>query len=274
MPVSPGAKGSGGLIAQPDRLSWNPTSGATRQRAWKSVNNDLVNAQADLLRGYLLPYDLSSTGTVFEVAVQIPGGAVDPATALQPLDRWEMPGNEIQMDKWMHPKAAIISADVATISRRHINDGKTLHECLDDIAAMSPRPDTGWTPTQYAVHGTIYSEVSQGSTHFEVGQYVLKHTTNVGAAYAENISDLNVEKLYTREQLLAETTDPLLWAYPLPGRLQYKIMHLVPPPTKEGYLWSWRKLPSTEATATGGRIEISTEYWLYLWSTFDYDPVT
>ena len=73
--------------------------------------------------------------------------------------------------------------------------------------------------------------------------------------------------------LIAETTNAGSWVFPLPGRMAYKISNLAAPIVISGYLWGWRKLPSTETTAAGNRIDITTEYWLEQWSTFIYGTV-
>jgi hypothetical protein len=51
----------------------------------------------------------------------------------------------------------------------------------------------------------------------------------------------------------------------MPGRMVYKLQNLVAPTAKTDYIWGWRKLPSTETTTSGNRVEITTEYWLEQW---------
>ena len=60
----------------------------------------------------------------------------------------------------------------------------------------------------------------------------------------------------------------------MPARLVYKIQNLPSPVTVSGYLWGWRKLPSTETSAAGNRVEITTEYILDQWSTVLYQAAT
>ena len=76
--------------------------------------------------------------------------------------------------------------------------------------------------------------------------------------------------IYTTAQLLNEVTNPNLWSFPLPGRLQTKLQNIPAPAGVANFLWGWRKLPSTEITVPGNFIEITTEYWLEHWSTFYY----
>jgi hypothetical protein len=261
-------------VRQPDRLAWDPVRGPTRFAVWKCINQaqvDTLAAQAVLLQ---MPYNTNSTGTTVTLEIEIVGGSLDPTQAGAPVDRWEMPCNELQKSGWAHKKTLIIGSDPSVISDRHVQDGKALRECLDDMRAMTPNPLAGWSPTQYANHAACYGLCSSGSTHFYLGQYVLRHTTNVSAAYSTNVSDQNVEQIYTTQQLLAEVTNPLYWVISLPPRLVYKIQNIPAPPAQAGYLWSWRKLPSSESSTAGGRIEIVTEYWLEQWSTYYYDPVT
>src|SRR5690606_6075756 len=97
--------------------------------------------------------------------------------------------------------------------------------------------------------------------------YVLRHTTNVSNRWNVNIADINVNRLYTTAQLLSEAQNAGLWNYPLPPRLAYKINAIAVPTVQSGYLWSWLKSASSEASAANNRVNIVTEYALDQWST-------
>jgi len=270
MSLPTGAKGSSLPMRQPDRVGWDPTRGATRWAVWKCINQAQIDTLAAQAAGLLLPYNLVSTGTTHTIEVEIVGGSVNPALQAQPLDRWEMPGNEIQKTIWEHNKLIGVDPEAVALAQKWLADGKTYSQCAVDNDAVW----AGLSSTEDDDLAAAFELAQRQSTHFPIGQYVLRHLSNVGAGWAANITDLNVEKIYTAQQLLAEVCDPVLWLYPLPPRLQLKIQTLRAPTARTGYLWGWRKLPSTEATAAGGRIELSTEYWLEQWSTWIYDVVT
>ncbi|MGN6552317.1 MAG: hypothetical protein ACTHLW_01090 [Verrucomicrobiota bacterium] len=121
-------------------------------------------------------------------------------------------------------------------------------------------------------------EIKKGQDAYASPQYVLRHTTNCSANSTNNISDINVDRLYTTSQLISEASDATLWIQPIPTRLKNKILTIptqsAAPTESSYYLWSWRKLPSTETLTANNRIEINTEYVLDLWSTLRYYTVT
>jgi hypothetical protein len=274
MSLPTNAKGTSLPVRQPDRVAYDTIRGQTRFAVWKCIDQAQIDFLAGQAAALQLPYSTSSTGTTVMLEIEIVGGSINPTQIGAPVDRWEMPANELQKNGWAHPKSLVIDPDAAVYSERCLQDGKSLQTCLDEMAAMDPSPTDGWGADEFSAHQAVYELCSSGSTHFALGQYVLRHTTNVSAAYQANVADLNVERLYTTQQLLVECTNPLYWTLPLPGRLQFRIRNIAAPIARAGYLWSWRKLPSAESSTAGGRIEIVTEYWLEQWSTYYYDPVT
>lgn len=271
MSVPAGAKGSGLAIRQPDRLTWDPTRGTVRYRIWTSIDSDDINTLAAEARSWSQPYTIRSTGTTHTIEIEVVGAedVTDPGDQ-ETLDRWEMPANEIQKSVWEHPKLLGVSSRALNAAKRAVADDLTYAE----LAAAEATLWATLSADDKTAIQAAYGLAERDSSHYALGQYVLRHVTSVAAGYSANVSDSNVERLMTTEQLIAEVTDPVLWAAPLPARLQYKIEHLAAPAAKTGYLWSWRKLPSQESTAAGGRIEISTEYWLEQWSTWLYDLAT
>lgn len=271
MSIPTGSKGSGLAIAQPDRTSWDPNRGLVIYKVWESIDSADIEVKAAEARTWNRPYTIRSTGTKHTIEIETASSTTDPGSVEPvPIDRWEMPGNEIQKSIWEHRTLLGITARALNAARQHIAENKTYDELETDEATLWA---TLTTDQKNAIEAA-YGLAERNMDHVALGQYVLRHVTNVGAGYSANISDSNVEKLYTTDQLLAEVTDPVLWIYPLPARMVWKIQNLAAPVAVTGFLWSWRKLPSTEATAANGRIEISTEYWLEQWSTWLYDVVT
>lgn len=234
-------------VAQPTEVVFDPVRGLQLILRWESAGDNL----AALANGY------SATGVAYRMVrssqkstLEATAAGAQAGYAEVTTDTWEILANEIQKDLHEFPAAAALGID-------------TLNT-IDDAVANRTNPGLGGDA------GTVFTLLKQGTTHYALGQYVLRHTTNVSNTYAANISDSNIECLYTTAQLLAEVTDATLWANPMPGRMQYKIQAITAPTARSGFLWSWRKLPSTETTAAGNRVNIVTEYWLEQWSTFVY----
>ena len=178
-------------------------------------------------------------------------------------DNWQLVGNEITEDIRRHPNIAALG-DTAI---------KEVYDTFDSYQRNDGSFTNGLTPGSTAM--ALFDLLKRGTTSYVIGQYVLRHTTNVGNGYSANISDSNVERVYTTAQLVAEISDADLWRFPCPGRLVYKIQNIQPQFTTDSeLLWGWRKLPSTETTAANNRVDISTEYVLYGWAKLLYQAAT
>lgn len=181
-------------------------------------------------------------------------------------DNWQLVGNEITEDIRWHP-------NVAVLPETGENSIKKVYDTLDAYQRREEAFTNPLTPGSTAM--TLFNLLKRGTTSYVIGQYVLRHTTNVGNGYSANISDSNVERVYTTAQLVAEISNANLWRFPCPGRLVYKIQNITPQfTTNDELLWGWRKLPSTETTAANNRVDISTEYVLYGWAKLLYQAAT
>lgn len=255
------ATGKSGPIKQPSEIRYDPVRGVEVVERWESVGDGLNGVAGNLaLAGASYRQTKGKLKSELE-ATYAAGTASSSGVPEITTDVWEIRANEIQKDIREHPLASVtyISEDVWNQIQSGL-DNRT------KPADMSP-----------ALTGNaakVYDLLRRGSTHFSLGQYVLRHTTTVGARTTRNVSDNNVECIYTTAQLIAEATNTGLWAYPLPARLSTKIQAIQAPAAKPDYLWGWRKLPSTETTAAGNKVEITTEYWLEQWSTFVYGLAT
>ena len=182
-------------------------------------------------------------------------------------DDWQVTANEIQVDIKQHPEVLAMEAAYPGTIGYIVRDVELYNQ---GEAPGDPAPNAGAMPTS----GRLFAHLIRGVTHMAKSQYVLKHTTSVGNGYAANISDVNIERNYTTAQLLAEVTNPALWVFPMPGRLQFKLQAIAAPSSVTGYQWGWRKLASSETTSASNHVSISTEYWLEQWSNWLYPPVT
>jgi len=241
---------------QPVKVSYDPERGLHITIPWESAGNNL-GGLALAYQQQRVAYEWEGTNRKSTLVASASGGQVGIPDLT--IDTWQILGNEIQLAVTMHPLVmAMEAAYPGTIGRitrdvNFVNDGETVGQ---------PAPDPAAAP----LSGQLYFSLKAGETHFARGQYVLRHTTNVSNQYNTNVSDFNIERIYTTAGLLSEVTNGNSWIFPLPGRMVNKISNLAAPPAVPGYLWGWRKLPSTEMTIAGNRVEITTEYWLEQWN--------
>ena len=146
----------------------------------------------------------------------------------------------------------------------------TVVEAQDEITAQHGLDGLGANAT------AMLARIVRGEDHYAMSSYVLRHTTNVGARSTWNVSDSNVDRIYTKDKLLTECQSTALWTNPLPTRLATKIEALDTnrPSDKTDYLWGWLKRGSTESTEANNRIGVTTEYWLDQWSQHEYATAT
>lgn len=249
--------GTLGPIRQPDRVEFTPQNGRQTWAVYQSADSALITSARE---GYETSGQTCRSygdGAVFTVEV-LQGNEDSENTALQ--DTWAVVANELQRgDK---QSAAWLALPVAD---------------QQDIVTQF---DAGKKPSEtgYAVDSLkhfFFKRMFYNSDSFSTSQYVLRHTTIASPDYAANASDESVESLYTTAQLISEITNSGLWVNPCPGRLVSKIESIPVPADVNAddanfYVWSWRKLPSTEETQPDGNISINTEYWLGMWPSPHY----
>ncbi len=180
---------------------------------------------------------------------------------------WEILGNDIQKDIYSHP-------DVVELSEDEI--AKVKNWFKKDEPAMLPEV-TSLTAKQ------LFDLVLKGTTHYLDTQYVARVTRTVGSRFAQDLADTNILRIYTTAQLITEAA---VAGTPIPSRLQYKInaipVRIVTPQSindnewggLNAYYWGWLKKPSTETQRSEGKVQITTEYCLDLWTDSIYPVAT
>jgi len=259
--MDPIIKGTGDIIIKPYEVFFDPRRGVSVRYRYTAAGGDAALLSVESvaqLAGWQTRKLVSPVLSELEVtSPDAPEGIAEIIT-----DNWQIVGNEVNESAYYAPP--MMSA-VSLANRTFIADAIKQGTSTDEAVAALGADANGIQ---------FFKELLKGQDSYAVGQYVLRHTTNCSASSTYNVSDVNVERLYTTAQLLAEVTNGSLWIQPLPTRLVTKIgsIYSVTPPDAEAgfYLWSWRKLPSTETKTVGNRIEINTDYVLYLWSTLRY----
>lgn len=235
-------------VRQPVKISYDPQRGYQITIPWESAGNNL-NGLATTYQNQRVAYELEANDRKSSLTATASGGQLGIPDLT--TDTWQILGNEIQKSLLEQPDV-VAGLDQAT---------------RDEIekAILEGTAEADLSPALNAFASKVFDRLRRGNTHYALGQYVLRHTTNVSNQYNVNVSDFNIERIYTTSQLIAETTNSNSWIFPLPGRMVNKLSNIAAPTAKIGYLWGWRKLPSTEMTTSGNRIEITTEYWLEQW---------
>jgi len=253
--MNPIINGTAGPVLQPPRLRYDPTRGQVISLEYESAGVG-VTSLASLFQAARINYDLVSSGFKSRLIAEATGSQLGYPDVS--CDEWQILANEIQKDIKEHPDVlAMEEAYPGTIG--YVVRDAQLYE--QGLPPGTPAPPAGAMP----ISGMLFSLLVRGSTHYACSQYVVQHQLNVSNAYAANIADVNVERIYTTAQLLSELTNAALWTFPLPPRLVYKLGQIPAPPARTNYLWGWRKLSSKEITCATNRISISTEYWLEQW---------
>lgn len=252
-------------VRQPDTIRFDPNRGVVVEQSYEAAGLTTLNQIAIAYQAAGWQYNFTPSGTVSRIVSSASGPAAgQPETT---TDTWQILANEIQKDVKEHPTFLAMEESYPGTIGYVVRDVDLYNS---GQSPGSPAPDAGAT----ADASKLFHLLKRGATHYALSQYVLKHTTNVSNRYGVNISDVNIEKLYTTTQLLAEVTSGALWTFPMPPRLVYKLQAIPSATARTNYLWSWRKLASTETTTANNRVEISTEYWLEQWSTILYTAVT
>ena len=258
--MKPIVNGTFAPIRKPLKVTYDPSRGQQVIAEWESAGDNLTGIAASY-QASRIQYDLTRSGAKSTlIAVASGGQAGVPDVS---IDTWQVMANEIQKDLREHPAFQAMEASYPGTIGYVVRDVALYNQ---GQAPGSPAPD----PTVYDTYSQMFQLLIRGVTHYALGQYVLRHTTNVSNVYQANVSDLNVWRVYTTAQLLIETGSTKGWVYPLPGRLSAKLQAIPAPAAQTGYVWGWLKKPSTESTTASNRIEISTEYWLEQWASILY----
>ena len=261
---SPKINGTLAPVAKAPEVTWDPQRGQIISQRWESAG-DRLGSVASAYATSRIQYNWTKSKTRSVLVANASSSQLGFSEVI--CDTWQILANEIQNDVKAFPGFQAMEASFPGTIGYVVRDVELK---LQGKSPGTPAPDGGAMPQS----GYLAELLSRGTTHYALGQYVLRHTTNVSNGYGSNIADSNVERCYTTAQLLAEVQDAGLWTFPMPGRLAYKLQNIPTPTAQTHYQWGWRKLPSPETSGATNRIELTTEYWLEQWHIFLYPPVT
>lgn len=242
---------------------WSPTNGYTEEATYRGFDTERMRQLSSYMSRNGFEYEwITEHGMHVLHAVDTSGANT--------IDTWEIAINKLQPSTFKNP------LNLANVSSANLKDIRAMDQRDEGfsydqtVAKIIARNDS----TKNAAL-RMAQRVNEGSDSYTYSGYVLRHTTNVSNRYRRNVSDVGVDRLYTKAALLSETTNTRFWVYPLPGRLQWKTSAIHDQfssiyTSRDGYVWSWLKSGSTETTAANNRVNITTEYEFGNWSTDEY----
>lgn len=252
-------RGSNRAALASQTFRYDPTRGELIVSEYHSHNYDSIIALANEYAFNGVAYDMKLSQGIARLMA-------NDATLDNPIDNWELLGNEERKDLFQNPLWANVITDAQMSAiLQHLENNDTPAITFADTALVT---------LAGGIVQRAYARYQAGNQEFENdaygGGYVLKHTTNAPARWTRNIADFGVGAIYTPSHLVTEITNSALWTFPCPSRLVYKISNIPTPPLREYFQWGWKKKRSDEDTAANNRINITQSYVLEQWSTDDY----
>jgi hypothetical protein len=247
--------------------SWSPATGCVKEAEYRGMSEERA-------RAYLNYFTVNGFQSQLTIAHGICTLVATDTLGEVTIDNWEIGVNQTSASSFFNPRnIAAVGADSLEILAYAEKNGGTLEAAK--VKVNTDRTSLGLpaiTYTNSAAMVRMRLRLLKGSDSFFYDQYLLRHTTNVSNRYRVNVSDINKGCIYTLAQLQSETMNANSWIYPLPGRLNYKLINATnaleagPANTLKG----WLKGASPESTAANNRVNIVTEYKLANCDTDEY----
>jgi hypothetical protein len=292
---TPILRGSSDVKLQKQVFSWDATRGGDYSEIWQALDPSkaaaFYNGKVYTTRSAQMTITNGTAELELKWGAAADGGGPGAPNGIEvTTDRWECPQPTAQKPVFEHPQflaylndllAAQGLASTDEIVAEAIANWRKAAAAGQKFAEFQPAWDTFLVsnPAAAGYMARCYRLVTNDQTHYQASLYSLRHTTNAPNYWSLNRADVDVNRIYTPAQFMAEVTDGSLWYFPLPGRLQFKLAAAVSNliatiPARTNYLIGWLKDASAETSIHGGRIEIQTEYKLDQWSTDLYAAAT
>jgi hypothetical protein len=181
----------------------------------------------------------------------IPEGEGDP----DQNDVYELFSNHIEKDLYEHPRSKLI----------HENNITALRKFMKSPVEDATPAFTDATTLDEALK--LWRLIHKGSTKFAQDEYVFRYTVTVSSRAALNASFSNVGKLLTNSEVVGA-----LPGGALPTGIGFAISDIPTPASiPTDYVWRWLKKAPIVRQSLPGKITITQEFWLDLWSTYIYE---
>ncbi len=283
--MTPGINGRIGPIFQGTEYEWDPINGERRFELWEAYPSSDLLGLMDSAKTAKIPHSLSEREGTGQLRIMVnsseAGGGGE--NAEEPVDSWQVLGDEVSKSIFDHPGAIYfehLSPGAMTRIKEIVADIKENGYTAAAVAvSISGDPLAVIDPDNNLAMRMIRLLLKDQDQYSEA-HYVVRHSRTVSATYTGDTDDTFVGLIYTTAQLIAECTRSGLTTQ-IPTRLQSKINNidgpsflysgsLLLPDRVSGYRWGWKKLPSSESTVAGNRVEITTDYVLDLWNVDFY----
>lgn len=206
--------------------------------------------------------DLQCFGPIYRLTVTAPdvpqGGTIGVHNTY-----YNVQGNEIQRTLYEHPKAIRLGV-AKLIQIRDLVNGAPGALTIAQIKA-------GLTPQKQIDAQTLYDLLasSDGSKVLNISQYVFQYTKTASRRAVVEIAYGNTDCIYTTAQMISETGPPT----GILSAIASAEVDNAPAVPTAGYLYGWLKKAPTVTNSAGNLMQISGEFALEEWSTWEYDTI-
>jgi len=295
---------------QKQEFSFDFNSPARTSEHWKGINQSKMITQYNGTVFTTNRSSLTLSNSMAEATYEWSGPSSSSGTNSKYLtiDRWEIPEPKVEKPLVSHPSMYnafyILGGCSGGTGQTDIDIGSYMAKFQEGISGnQKPGYSTGvipgwfqesnfpgWTALTSSSLSYValyiyrqYQKCLNGQTHYQDSTYSVRHTTTAPAYWSANVSDKNVNCIYSTILLLSELQNTDFWYYALPGRLAYKISASssqiygrLPSSvqSRAGFMWGWLKSPFGEATTGRNQIEIQGSYVLDQWPLDLYPQAT
>lgn len=222
-----------------------------------------IEGEASQVKGLIQTYAGTGAETNYEesdgfgrLEVSWPNGSAN-GTPEQPVNTWDVDGNDLQKDLFEHWRAQALGQSV-------IND---VQEKLSKTTAADR--DSVSIPSGDAT--ALYERYRRGQTAFYVGSPVLKKTMTVSPSYYIPLSLTGMGKVWHGGSIIATEPTMYLWVRDAILKMHDAYDNGDIEPIPDGYVFGWLKKWPTISQRWGQKVELTQEWWGAVWDvSFTY----
>ncbi len=177
-------------------------------------------------------------------------------TKEEPVNAWELLGNNIQNKSTQHPTFMAYAAD----TQQNI-----LREYQRYLTWQNANDKTKFTVALASDQKEFWRLMVLGQDVFYHGQYVLRHTQTVSREYQLKLAHVGIMKIWTTAQVKAAEVS-------MTDAIEYSVDQIESekPAEQTGFESGWLKQTPTITERAGNKIEVTQEWWFDNWSTLYY----
>lgn len=256
------------LTFQGNSFSFNPRNGFSMRYPYTGPTIAAAARVSGLIASRT-PFNYEQRGPQATITIDGNSDIEASSPAEQPIDNWNLRGNETRNSIKNHPNSLLIEAAAPGALKQISYDVE--NQNMTGVASPRNAPNgtviTVTLPTAGGL-GTLVTNLkkllAQDQDSYAIYRPILRHVQSVNDRYAGTAFNFNdCEKIFTTTQLLAECAT---FPYPLPPPFIFAVLS-IPATSATGFTWGWRKIPPDGNTVARYKNEFVTEYAADLWST-------